>query len=113
MHELSIMQSALTLALQKAQEAQASRVHVLRLRVGEMSGVVPDSLQFAFEALTQGTAAQGGRLDIEFVPARFFCAPCQREFVVQDHFPECPDCHAPSSEMRAGRELEIASLEIE
>jgi len=34
MHELSIMQSALTLALQTAEQAKASRVYVIRLRVG-------------------------------------------------------------------------------
>ncbi len=107
------MQSALNLALQKAEEAKASKVHAIRLRVGEMSGVVADSLQFAFEALTPGTAAEGAKLEIEDVPAKFFCAKCNRDFIVQDHFPECPDCHEPSREMRAGRELEIASLEIE
>ncbi len=113
MHELSIMQSALNMALQKTREAQATRVHVIRLRVGQFSGVVPDSLQFAFEALTPGTPAEGAQLAIEHVPARFWCAQCQRDFVVEDYLPECPDCHSPSSDMRAGRELEIASLEIE
>jgi hydrogenase nickel incorporation protein HypA/HybF len=113
MHELSIMQSALTMALQRAQEAQASRVCVIRLRVGQMSGVVPDSLQFAFEALTPGTAAEGAKLAIENVPARFWCKTCNQEFTVEDYFPECPGCHNPSAEMRGGRELEIASLEIE
>ncbi len=107
------MQSALQLALDRAREAQASKVYCIRLRVGELSGVVPDSLQFAFEALTPGTAAEGAKLDIEHVPARFWCAQCQREFVVEDTFPECPDCHVPSGELRTGRELEIASLEVE
>ncbi len=113
MHELSIMQSALSLALQTAQEAKARRVYVIRLRVGQLSGVVPDALQFAFEALSQGTLAQGAQLVIEDVPARFWCGTCRREFVVEDLLPECPDCHVPSGELRAGRELEIASLEIE
>jgi hydrogenase nickel incorporation protein HypA/HybF len=113
MHELSIMQSALNLALERAREAQGSRVHLIRLRVGQLSGVVPDALQFAFEALSPGTPAEGGQLAIEHVPARFWCAACLREFEVEDLLPECPDCHGPSAELRAGRELEIASLEIE
>ncbi len=107
------MQSALTMALQRAQEAQASRVHLIRLRVGQLSGVVPDSLQFAFEALTPGTVAEGAKLDIEHVPARFWCNTCHREFTVEDYFPVCPHCQNPSGEMRGGRELEIASMEIE
>lgn len=113
MHELSIMDSALTMALEQAQKAGAKRVHVLRLRIGALSGVVPDALQFAFEALAQGTAAEGGELAIEEIPARFWCAQCAREFSSDDMFAECPDCHQFSGDLRAGREMEVASLEIE
>ncbi|MGH7972007.1 MAG: hydrogenase maturation nickel metallochaperone HypA, partial [Limisphaerales bacterium] len=74
MHELSIMDSALTMVLERAQQAGAKRVHLVRLRIGALSGVVPDALQFAFEALVPGTLAESARLDIEDVPARFWCA---------------------------------------
>jgi hydrogenase nickel incorporation protein HypA/HybF len=113
MHELSIMQSALNVALEQARQAGASRVHEIRLRIGALSGVVPDALEFAFEALVPGTAAEGARLAIEHVPARFWCAPCAREFQSEDLFSDCPDCHTPSGELRAGREMEVASLEID
>jgi hydrogenase nickel incorporation protein HypA/HybF len=113
MHELSIMQSALQMALDQARRAGASRVHVIRLRIGALSGVVPDALEFAFEALAPGTAAASAKLAIEHVPARFWCAPCSREFASEDMWAECPDCHAFSGELRAGREMEVASLEIE
>ncbi len=113
MHELSIMQSALSLALGQAQQAGASRVHVIRLRIGSLSGVVPDALQFAFEALAPGTLAEGAQLAIENVPARFWCAQCAREFESEDMFADCPQCGRPSGELRAGREMEVASLEID
>ena len=112
MHELSIMQSALSLALDQARQAGARRVHAIRLRIGTLSGVVPDALEFAFEALAPGTAAEGAKLAIEAVPARFWCAPCSREFQSDDLFAECPGCHTPSGELRAGQEMELASLEI-
>jgi len=113
MHELSIMDSALDLALNQAQKAGANRIYVLRLRIGALSGVVPDALQFAFEALTPGTLAEGAALDIENIPARFWCGACSREFQSDDFFAECPGCHQPSGELRAGREMELASMEIE
>ena len=113
MHELSIMDSALTLALDQARQAGASRVHAIRLRIGAVSGVVPDALQFAFEALAAGTPAEGGQLIIEHVPARFWCATCNREFEATRMFAECPDCKSLSRELRGGREMEVASLEIE
>jgi hydrogenase nickel incorporation protein HypA/HybF len=113
MHELSIMDSALNLALDQAQKAGATRVHVIRLRIGTLSGVVPEALQFAFEALATGTLADGAALDIENVPARFWCPACTREFPSDDFFAECPACHRPSGDLRTGREMELASMEIE
>ena len=113
MHELSIMQSALNQALDQARQAGAARVHEIRLRIGALSGVVPEALQFAFEALSDGTLAEGGRLTIENVPARFWCATCRREFEAAELFTECPDCHTPSGTLRSGRELELASMEVD
>jgi hydrogenase nickel incorporation protein HypA/HybF len=112
MHELSIMQSALSQALAEARKAGASRVHEIRLRIGALSGVVPDALQFAFEALSDGTAAANAKLTIEHVPARFWCETCRHEFDSPGLLAECPGCNHPSRELRAGRELELASLEI-
>jgi hydrogenase nickel incorporation protein HypA/HybF len=113
MHELSIMQSALNVALAQARQAGATRVHEIRLRIGALSGVVPGALEFAFEALAPGTLAEHAKLAIEHVPARFWCAACSREFQSDDMFAECPDCHTLSGELRAGREMEVASLEID
>jgi len=107
------MESALTLVLNRAQEAGATRVHSVRLRIGTLSGVVPEALSFAFDALTPGTLADGARLIIDQVPARFWCADCRREFQSDDMFAECPKCGRPSGELRTGREMEIASMEID
>lgn len=107
------MDSALTMALERAHAAGATRLHVLRLRIGALSGVVPEALEFAFESLAAGTAAEGGQLAIERVPARYWCAVCAKEFQSDTMFAECPDCHQPSIELRAGREMEVASMEIE
>jgi hydrogenase nickel incorporation protein HypA/HybF len=113
MHEFSIMQSALDQALGEARKAGAARVHQIRLRIGVLSGVAPDALRFAFEALTPGTCAEGAVLAIEEVPARFWCAACGREFVSGNLYAECPDCGVPSGELRAGRELELCSMEVD
>ena len=107
------MESALNLALEQAEKVGATRLHVLRLRIGTLSGVVPEALQFAFEALAQGTPAEGGKLAIEEVPARFWCTTCAREFQADDLFADCPICHQPSGDLRAGRELELATVEVE
>jgi len=107
------MESALSLALEQARQAGARQVHVIRLRIGALSGVAPEALEFAFAALAPGTLAESAQLAIEHVPARFWCAACLREFAADELFAECPGCHRLSGEVRAGREMELASLEIE
>jgi len=106
------MQGAVDQALEQAQLAGAVRVHVLRLRVGALSGVVPDALEFACEAVTRGTIAEGARLEIERVPAACWCAGCHAEFSSDDFASDCPRCGRLSSELRRGRELEFTSMEI-
>jgi hydrogenase nickel incorporation protein HypA/HybF len=112
MHEIGIMQGALDLAIEKATASAAKQIHCLHLRVGAMTGVVPDALQFAFETLREGTLAAEARLEIETVPVRCWCASCQNEFEPTDMLSDCPKCGRPSAEMRCGLELEMASMEI-
>jgi len=112
MHEVSLMTDTLELATRSARAAGASRIHALRLRVGQLSGVVPEALRFAFEALRPGTPAAEATLDIETVPARWWCRHCAREFDGEPPWSECPTCGQPSGEARAGFELELASMEV-
>jgi len=107
------MESALSMASEQARQAGAKRIYLLRLRVGALSGAVPEALQFAFEALSSGTLMEGAELGIEEVPARFYCRICSAEFTAGRMYSECPNCQQASGEIRAGRELELASMEIE
>ena len=112
MHEFSIMQSALELAEKNTRAAGATQIHRLRLRVGALSGVVPEALRFAFDGLKDRTLAANAEFEIELVPAVGWCPACAAEFEARDLHYECPRCHQPSGQLRRGREMELASLEI-
>lgn len=112
MHEVSIMAEAVRLAVESARARGASRIHELRLRVGTLSGAVPEALEFAFDAVTDDTVAQGASLVIETVPAKWWCGECAAEFGGDELLAECPRCGTWSGELRAGRELDIASIEV-
>ena len=112
MHEVSIMQEAVRLAVETAKSSGASRVLVLRLRVGALSGAVPEALRFAFDVVCRDSIAEGATLEIESVAAAGWCASCGTEFECEDWLNECPRCHTVSGELRRGRELEIASVEM-
>ncbi|MFK4144611.1 hydrogenase maturation nickel metallochaperone HypA [Streptomyces sp. NPDC004065] len=112
MHELSIAAAIVDRAGALAREDGTDTVSAVTVRVGELSGVVPDALDFAFEVAREGTALAGARLVVEQVAARAYCAPCAREFAVgMPPFFWCPDCDRPSRELRSGRELEITGIE--
>src|SRR5687768_6228171 len=106
------MQDALEVALEHARRRGAERIHRVRLRVGRLAGVVPEALAFAFDVVVQGTMAEGARLEVEDVPVVCFCAACADEFRPDGWFFECPRCGRATDEVRQGRELELASLEV-
>lgn len=112
MHEFSLMEATLKTAAQKTRAAGASQIHRLKVRVGRLSGVVPEALRFAFDGLKPGSIAAAAELEIEEVPAVCWCPDCAAEFETADLKYECPRCHQPSGDLRRGLELELASLEI-
>ncbi|MEV5953300.1 hydrogenase maturation nickel metallochaperone HypA [Streptomyces sp. NPDC051987] len=112
MHELSIATAIVEQADEWARTDGADRVRAVTVRVGELSGVVPDALDFAFEVARDGTALAGARLVVEQVTARAWCEPCAEEFTVgMPPFFWCPRCDRPSTDLRSGRELEITAVE--
>lgn len=114
MHELGIMESAISLVGQYAAGEPAYRVNRVVMRIGTLAGVEPDSLRFAFDVVARGTAAEGAALDIEVVAAAAYCPLCQQEFAAEsgDFIFTCPTCGGLCGEIRRGRELELSRIEM-
>jgi hydrogenase nickel incorporation protein HypA/HybF len=113
MHEFGITENIVNIALAKAGEAQASRVMQVNLVIGEMSGFVPDCIQFYFDSLSKDTIAEGAVLHFESVPTQLRCRGCSAIFQPQDTLWSCPKCGGQSVEIFKGRELYIESMEVE
>lgn len=113
MHEISIMQSALQTVERVARERNLAKVQRVGLRVGLLSGVVADSLQFAFEVLRAGTVAAEAQLDIEIVPAVFWCDACKSEYELTAFAFTCDRCQGPLILKGGGHELEMSVVEGE
>jgi len=111
-HELGIAQGILEIVRQYVPEAQAGEVRAIKMRVGEMSGVVPDSLDFCFGAIVADTAYRGAFLAIERVATRCRCGACGREFSVDHPAFVCPDCGSPRVTLVAGSELQVVEVEL-
>ena len=113
MHEMGIISGVLDVAIRSAQEAGADRVCEVTLRVGEMTEAIPDALQFAFEALSEGTMCEGAKLTVDMVSPRSICLECACEFEHDRFHRRCPECESYETTLISGRELEIASIEVE
>jgi hydrogenase nickel incorporation protein HypA/HybF len=75
--------------------------------------VVEESLRFCLDLATQDTALAGCSLDVELLPATFFCQQCREEFHPREAWRLiCPTCQSPSADLRSGREFLIHSVEI-
>lgn len=113
MHELSIAQNLVDIAEQAARDAGASAVQAVHLRLGVFSGVVKDALLFAYDIATENTLLQDSELIIEEVALTIHCATCQTDIELPSlQSFTCPHCGMPSMDIRAGREIEIVSLEV-
>jgi hydrogenase nickel incorporation protein HypA/HybF len=113
MHEYSITESILTLALEKASEANAVKITRINLVVGELSGVVAECVQFYFEHISKNTTADGASLSFETKPTTIRCHKCSNVFTPKDGNWSCPECHETGIDIVSGRECYMESIEVE
>ena len=114
MHELSIVTSIVESVTESLNAYPGARVLEVRLRVGALASVVPESLEFCYGIASEGTPLEGSRLVVNVLPVVMHCAACGRNVTLDgvQSF-RCPRCGEPCNEMRQGRELEIDSIEID
>lgn len=113
MHELSLAQEIIELVQQHVPPDQRCDVRSVRVRVGRLSGVVVDSLEFCFGAMVSGEPLAAARLEIEQVPAQILCATCQRRSDIDGPVLACPCCHGTQVSVVSGRELDVVEVELE
>lgn len=112
MHELSLAQSVIEIAEAEAKKHHAPGVKVIKLRLGEFTGVVRDALEFGFEIARRGTAAETAVLEIEIVPLKTTCPLCKTVArPIEDFCLICPTCGGPV-DILAGREMQIEYIDL-
>ena len=112
MHELAITQSMFDIVLRQAERAQAKKVTKINLVIGEMTGVVGESVQFYLDFLTRGTVAEGAAVSLTMMPPKAQCCNCKQTFELREFDWGCPKCKSNSVEIIAGKELFVESIEV-
>ena len=113
MHELSIVASLFETLEEKAKDNKAKKIISVRLKVGALSGVVPEFLKTAFDIYKKDTIADEAELLIEKVPLKVECQKCGAEIVKDDFVFICEKCTSRELKTLAGTELLLEKIEME
>jgi hydrogenase nickel incorporation protein HypA/HybF len=114
MHELPVTEGVISVALETARRAGARRVVAVDLVIGDLSSIVDDSVQFYFDALSRGTAAEGAVLRFRREPARLTCRDCGHAWAAPPPLPRaCPLCRGGYLQVSGGRAFAVESIEVE
>ena len=113
MHEMSIAQNLIDILQEEMAKLGAATLRSVRLSVGELSAIVPESLSFCFEIITQGTPLEGAKLLMDRIPLKGYCPQCEETFDIKEFVFICPTCGSTSIETIEGQELSIVEMEVE
>lgn len=112
MHELGIAMEILALVRRYVPDSDAERVRDVTVRIGELSGVEPSSLDFCFGAAVGGTPWQQAVLVVTPVPAQAQCQACGVVTATATPGQGCEVCGHAHMVMVAGHELQVVSVDL-
>jgi hydrogenase nickel incorporation protein HypA/HybF len=112
MHELGLAHGIFDLVRQHVDARDAGAVRAVRVRVGSMAGVVPDSLEFCFDAIVAGTPYASASLVVDRIEARCRCETCGHAFGLDGPVFRCPACGDGRVRMTSGTELQVVDVEV-
>jgi len=113
MHELSVTQNLLEIALRHAEKANAKRIIHLNLVIGELAAIVDDSVQFYWDFISRDTIAEGAQLHFDRRAAMLHCSQCGHTFPLNGSDYRCPVCRDSRVTASGGDEFRLESIEVE
>jgi hydrogenase nickel incorporation protein HypA/HybF len=118
MHELSVAHAVVSTVVD-ALPSPDTRVLQVRLRIGELSGIVPQALEFAYDVAAQGTPLEDAALVIERSPIVIDCPACGHQQIATAQDFRCSQdghrksCEQPCGNVVSGKELEIVDITLD
>ncbi|MCX6559599.1 MAG: hydrogenase maturation nickel metallochaperone HypA [Candidatus Aminicenantes bacterium] len=113
MHELSVVASFVETVEGLVREHKAKSATAIWIKVGPLSGVVPELLESAFDMYRKGTVVENARLVVEKTPLKALCRACRAETERADYSPACPACGSTDLELTGGTDLILERVELE
>lgn len=113
MHEMSLAQALVDRAAELARRDGCQRILAIDVRIGVLSGVMRDALEFCFPAAARGTLLEGAVLRVTEVPLKALCRACGRASQPEPFEIQCPHCGSLDLALTDAREFKLVSLEVE
>jgi hydrogenase nickel incorporation protein HypA/HybF len=117
MHELSIAESLIKIIREEMAKHGLTKLLNVKIVYGQISAIVPEALETAFEVLTVNTPFEGAKVECEVKPMMVRCRQCGEEFSPAHEermIMPCPKCATEfGHEIISGRELYIENIEAE
>ena len=110
MHELSVTQNILDIAIKNAGSRKVKQINLV---IGQYSSMVDDSVQFYWDLISKDTAAQDAVLNFERIRGEMTCQICGQVFQPDDRAFECPACGSPLVRISKGEEFRVESIDVE
>jgi hydrogenase nickel incorporation protein HypA/HybF len=110
MHEMSITQGIIDICVN---HARGRRVLSVDVEIGELSSVVPESVEFCFEACSQGTLLEGSKINIIRIPGSGLCLECGTDTPLTALFGACRHCGSYRVTLVTGEEMRVKEIEVE
>ena len=109
MHEYSLVQALVGRVEEEVRRREGAKVHRLRVKLGELSGVDRELFATAYDMFRAGTVCAEAALDVTSVPARWQCPKCSRSIARGEKL-QC--CGAPAR-LIEGDDLLLDQIELE
>ena len=112
MHEMALCESILQILEDEARKQRFNRVRVVRLEIGGLSHVEPEAMRFCFDAVTNGSLADGAKLEILQPAGLAYCMDCEAQVEIHQRYDPCPKCDGHKLQIVGGDEMKIKDLEV-
>jgi hydrogenase nickel incorporation protein HypA/HybF len=112
-HELAVTESILKSSLEYATKENAIAVTDIYLKIGTLSSIVDDSVNFYWQFISKDTICANAELHFERIPAKFLCLECKNEYTIENELSACPNCGSIQVKLISGDEFQLTSIDIE
>ena len=109
MHELALMGRVIAAVESRVRPARVARV---RIQIGKLAGLLPETVRFCFALCARGTALDGAALEIDEVRGRGHCRRCGADVRMETSADPCA-CGSLEIDVVGGKELRIETVEVQ